>query len=218
MRWRDFVPNAREGQFMSRNVPSAAMSANPASAAMDRYAQGDDRAFAEVYDLLAPRLYGFLVRKTGEVALAEDLVQQTLLQIHCARGAYVTGADVVPWAFAIARRVAIDAWRRQRRETLSDSGELEAAIQYVAHELDPDQQADLNQALTDLGETFQALPASQREAFVLLKQDGLSLVQAADVLGTTVGNVKVRAHRAYEALRAALRARDNPVKPRSQRQ
>ena len=48
------------------------------------------------------------------------------------------------------------------------------------------------------------LPENQRVAFELIKQDGLSVAEAAQVLGTTVAAVKLRAHRAYEALRAVL--------------
>src|SRR4051812_5379417 len=69
-----------------------------ANAAMDRYAAGDERAFAELYDLLAPRLHGFLVRHTHDGPRAEDLLQQTMLQIHAARGRFLKGADVTPWA------------------------------------------------------------------------------------------------------------------------
>jgi RNA polymerase sigma-70 factor (ECF subfamily) len=48
------------------------------------------------------------------------------------------------------------------------------------------------------------LPESQRAAFRLIKQEGLSVAEAAQVLGTTVAAVKLRAHRAYEALRGAI--------------
>jgi len=48
------------------------------------------------------------------------------------------------------------------------------------------------------------LPETQRVAFELVKEEGLSLAEAAQVLGTTVSAVKLRAHRAYEALRAVL--------------
>ena len=63
---------------------------------MDRYARGDDAAFGEVYDKLAPRLYGFLLRHTRDRAKAEDVVQQTMLQIHRARGRFLPGAEVTP--------------------------------------------------------------------------------------------------------------------------
>ena len=51
---------------------------------------------------------------------------------------------------------------------------------------------------------FDALPESQRTAYQLLQQEGLSLKEAAEVLGTSVTAVKLRAHRAYESLRAVL--------------
>ncbi len=85
-----------------------------ASAAMDRYACGEDAAFSSVYDLLAPRLSAFLLRRTGDRARAEDLVQQTFLQMHCARRHFAPGTAVAPWAFAIARRLLIDGARRER--------------------------------------------------------------------------------------------------------
>src|SRR4051812_45087970 len=76
-----------------------------ANAAMERYAAGDDEAFSELYDALSPRLLNFLTRQTRDSSRAEDLLQQTMLQIHCARGRFLRGADVLPWAFAIARRL-----------------------------------------------------------------------------------------------------------------
>jgi RNA polymerase sigma-70 factor (ECF subfamily) len=172
-----------------------------ASAAMDRYASGDAAAFGELYDALAPKLFAFLVRKTGERARAEDLVQQTFLQMHCARESYVTGADVVPWAFAIARRLAIDAYRRGKREVLDADVDLTPLLDDVA----PDDALRGKQAARLVQETLDSLPETQRVAFELIKMDGLSLAQAAEALGTTVTAVKLRAHRTYEALRAALR-------------
>src|SRR5690349_17499325 len=79
--------------------------ADALDAAMDRYARGEDAAFAEVYDRLAPRLFGFLLRYTRDHAKVEDVVQQTMLQMHKNRGRFMPGAEVIPWAFAIARRL-----------------------------------------------------------------------------------------------------------------
>jgi len=174
--------------------------ARAASAAMDRYASGDDAAFGELYDRLAPRLLGFLYRQTRDQARAEDLVQQTFLQMHCARETYVTGADVLPWAFAIARRLAIDSYRRRKREVLD--GDLDLAP--VLSDLAPEDALRTKQAAYVVQETLENLPDSQREAFELIKLDGLSIAQAAETLGTTVTAVKLRAHRTYEALRSAL--------------
>jgi RNA polymerase sigma-70 factor (ECF subfamily) len=175
-----------------------------ADLAMERYARGDDAAFAELYDLLAPRLIGYLTRQTRDTARAEDLVQQTLLRIHRARGRFLPGAAVFPWAVAIARRLLIDDLRRRRGDggvrSLDDEPHLEppdpapTAVELVA----------AGELLARIRLELAKLPESQREAFELIKEDGLSLAEAAAVLGTTVTAVKLRAHRAYLALRKAL--------------
>jgi RNA polymerase sigma-70 factor (ECF subfamily) len=170
---------------------------------MERYARGDDAAFADVYDALAPRLYGYLLRQTKDVARAEDLVQQTLLQMHRARGTFIPGAEVTPWAFAIARRLLIDGLRRGRREVLR-SGEDDAGDEPVATDARADDLVQAHELAARIQRELARLPEGQRVAFELIKQEGLSLAQAAEVLGTTVAAVKLRAHRAYEALRAVL--------------
>jgi RNA polymerase sigma-70 factor (ECF subfamily) len=169
--------------------------------AMERYAAGDDAAYALVYDALAPRLYGYLVRQTREAARAEDILQQTLLQIHRARSSFIPGAEVMPWAFAIARRLLVDSVRRGRRELLSPDGEPDPG---PSREPGADEIAQAHQLARRLELELSKLPPAQRVAFELVKNEGLSMAEAAQVLGTTVAAVKLRAHRAYEALRLAL--------------
>src|SRR3954462_8002248 len=76
--------------------------ARPADAAMERYSGGDEAAFGEVYDHVAPRLRAFVLRQTRDAHHTDDVVQQTLLLMHRARASYLPGAGVIPWAFAIA--------------------------------------------------------------------------------------------------------------------
>ena len=182
--------------------------AEPASAvldaAMDRYAAGEDAAFEVVYDGLAPRLQAFLVRYTRDRARAEDVVQQTMLQIHRARGRFIVGSQVVPWAFAIARRLLIDMHRRGGREVLSPTGDDSLTQLLAAVDAPADDVAIAKEVAARLSVELGRLPENQRVAFELIKQDGLSVAEAAQVLGTTVPAVKLRAHRAYEALRAVL--------------
>jgi RNA polymerase sigma-70 factor (ECF subfamily) len=168
---------------------------------MARYASGDDAAFAVVYDELAPRLYGYLVRQTRDRARAEDIVQQTFLQMHRARATFVPGAEVLPWAFAIARRLMIDGFRRGRREVLEG---VEVRDDRPAPDAAADELVQAQQLAQRIRAELARLPETQRVAFELVKEEGLSLAEAAQVLGTTVAAVKLRAHRAYEALRAVL--------------
>jgi RNA polymerase sigma-70 factor (ECF subfamily) len=170
-------------------------------AAMTRYAAGDEAAFAEVYDELAPRLYGFLLRQTRDVARAEDVLQQTFLQIHRARDTFIAGAEVLPWAFAIARRLLIDSRRRGPREILQDK---DARDDGVAPDPRADDLVEAHELAFRIRRELARLPEAQRIAFELVKHDGLSNAEAARALGTTVTAVRLRIHRAYEALRAVL--------------
>src|SRR5580692_3967221 len=105
-----------------------------ASAAMDRYACGEHAAFSELYDLLAPRLSAFLLRRTRDASQTEDLLQQTFLQMHHARRHFGTGADVTPWAYAIARRLFIDAFRKRGREIVSAGEETDEDCEVASPE------------------------------------------------------------------------------------
>jgi RNA polymerase sigma-70 factor (ECF subfamily) len=172
--------------------------------AMDRYAAGDDAAFEEIYDRLAPRLLAYLMRQTRDRGRAEDCVQQTMLQIHRARGRFLPGAQVVPWAFAIARRLLIDMHRRGGREVLAKTDDESALQLLVALDAPADDVAIAKELAHRIDGVLRTLPENQRVAFELIKQEGLSVAEAAEMLGTTVAAVKLRAHRAYEALREAL--------------
>src|SRR5436305_1552434 len=83
--------------------------------------RNSEQAICPRFPLLAPRLLGYLFRHTRDRARAEDVVQQTMLRIHKARGRFTPGAEVTPWAFAIARRLLIDSHRRGGREVLAQS-------------------------------------------------------------------------------------------------
>lgn len=181
---------------------------------MERYARGDETAFAELYDAIAPRLLGFLRKATRDVFAADDLMQQTFLHMHRARGSFIPGAPVRPWAFAIARRLLADQARRRRverrliSEAPADNDRM--AFEPVAATAAADDVVHALRLGARLQERIDALPELQRTAYRLLQQDGLSLKSAAEVLGTSVTAVKLRAHRAYVALRAVLREGGEP--------
>jgi RNA polymerase sigma-70 factor (ECF subfamily) len=174
--------------------------------AMDRYAQGDDRAFATLHAGLRAMLHRFLGRLTGAPALAEDLLQETFIRMHRARGSFARGAAVTPWAYTIARNAWLDHVRAARVR--------EGARAHVARGISegestgPDDDSEqiliARQTAEIVQQILAKLPASQREAFVLLRYEGMSVEEAAEIVGSTPTAVKLRAFRAYEALRDAL--------------
>jgi RNA polymerase sigma-70 factor (ECF subfamily) len=176
-----------------------------ADEAMARYADGDEGAFGLVHVFVAPRLTAYLRRRVREAALVPDLVQQTFLHMHRARRTFRAGGEVLPWAFAIARRQLVDAYRAELGPTVTmdADGGVERATSPCGEEL-----LAAKEAARRVERALAGLSKPQRAAFELVKGDGLSLVEAAAVLGTTVTGVKLRTHRAYAALRSALAPRD----------
>jgi RNA polymerase sigma-70 factor (ECF subfamily) len=177
--------------------------------AMDRYADGEAIAFSTLYDELAPRLFRFAARRVQSLAAAEDVVQQTFLHIHAARDRFTRGAAVLPWAYAIARRLAIDFLRRHGREELQANPAVDRVEPSGA--ASPDEQVHRMRSEAALRGDLERLPRALREAFELLKVEGLSVAECAEVLGITRGMVKIRAHRATVALRDAQLRRDRAV-------
>ena len=167
---------------------------------MERFVQGDEQAFSELYSRHAARLQGALRRMVGPAA--GDVLQTTFLSIVRARGRYQRGAPFRPWLYTVAMNAARDHLRRHRREeptaTLPDTPAEPAPLP------DPGLSRTVEAALAQL-------PANQREAIVLHRFEGFSFKQIAEMLGVTETAVKVRAHRGYERLRVLLASQRDPA-------
>lgn len=171
---------------------------------MAAYVSGERRAFEPLFARLAPRLHRFFRRSFQAEATADDLLQQTFLKLHRARATYKPEMRVAPWAFAIAARVRLDEFRRRKRlaedgdeEALAKADEAQAAAPPERGSIDADTAEAVRRAV-------EALPESQRVVIHLNRFEGLTFGEIARVLGTTEGAVKLRAFRAYGALREAL--------------
>jgi RNA polymerase sigma-70 factor (ECF subfamily) len=172
--------------------------------AMSRYSAGDDGAFALLFSELAPRLRAFLRRMTGSVALADDLLQETFLRVHHARGAFCAGKPVVPWVFAIARNCYVSHARSARAKLDRACADV-TALEMIADENGGgEQQSMARQSARIVERELLGMTAARREAFVLLRYEGMSVSCAAQVIGISEGAVKIRAFHAYEILRRAL--------------
>lgn len=169
---------------------------------MDRYADGDDLAFSDLYDAIVPRLLAYLLRKVRDASRAEDLVQQTMLQVHCARGRFVRGSRVTPWVFAIATRLFLDIARRRKLEVLSDDGDTsrEPESDWPC----PDAAIETKELGALVRAEVEQLSAPQKEAFELVYFGQMNHAEAAEHLGVTVASVKLRLHRANRVMRNAL--------------
>ena len=163
---------------------------------MERYQQADPDAPATLVGALSPALLRFFQSQAATREQADDLLQQTWLRIHRVRHTYRPGEPVLPWIYAIARRVRIDGYRRMRRITLHE----------IAMEAPPEHpvQAEARNPAPAFDTLVAALPEAQREVVTMLKVGGLTLEEVARATSSTVGAVKQKAHRAYERLRNLL--------------
>jgi RNA polymerase sigma-70 factor (ECF subfamily) len=166
---------------------------------MERYQQADPDAPHALVVALSPALMRFFQSQLANPQQADDLLQETWMRIHRVRRTYRPGEPVLPWVYAIARRVRIDGYRRERRITLH-----EIAMDVLP---EPPAQVEHRRPLPAFDELVAELPDSRREVLTLLKVGGLSLEEVARATSSTVGAVKQMAHCGYERLRDLLEVR-----------
>ena len=165
---------------------------------MERYQQADPEAPAALIRTLSPALLRFFRSQVASREQADDLLQETWMRIHRVRHTYRPGEPVLPWIYAIARRVRIDGYRRTQRITAH-----EVAMETLP---EPPVRVEQRDALPCFDTLVAALPDAQREVLTMLKVGGLSLEEVASATSLTVGAVKQKAHRAYGRLRQLLQA------------
>jgi RNA polymerase sigma-70 factor, ECF subfamily len=163
---------------------------------MERYQQADPDAPDALVGALSPALLRFFRSQVASREQADDLLQETWLRIHRVRHTYRPGEPVLPWIYAIARRVRVDGYRRKRRITLHE----------IAMEVLPQTPAQVKarNPAPAFNTLVAALPEAQREVLTMLKVGGLTLEEVARATSSTVGAVKQKAHRAYQRLRKLL--------------
>jgi RNA polymerase sigma-70 factor (ECF subfamily) len=179
----------------SRAIPASAMALEQL---MVRYQQADEIAARSLIEQLSPQLYRFFAAQLGNPDDASDMLQDAWLRIHRVRHTYRPGEPLLPWVYAIARRVRVDSYRKRRR----------IASREILVEVLPEPAVAAEEApeLPPFHQLIAELPASQREVVTMLKVNGLTLEEVAQATSSSVGSVKQKAHRAYERLRGLIQS------------
>ena len=171
---------------------------------MARYARGDMRAFEVLYDRHRAALYRYLVRQTRNTESANDLFQEVWSKIITSRDRYEPRAQFRTFLYRIARNCFIDHCRRASVRNESNGSEDVWEAELPGPVLDqPDMRAEQAEMLVSYRAALAALPAEQRDVF-LLYESGLSLEEIATI--STVGpeTAKSRLRYAVAKLRASL--------------
>ncbi len=166
---------------------------------MARYQAGDFAAATTLIEFVGPQLHRFFLAQHDSRADADDLLQETWLRIHRVRHTYRPGEPVLPWFYAIARRVRIDHFRAATR-VAAGQHRLENASTVAAPVARDEDEPD------GLAALLAPLPESQREIILMMKVAGMSLEEVARATSSSVGSVKQKVHRAYKTLKKAMSA------------
>jgi RNA polymerase sigma-70 factor (ECF subfamily) len=175
-------------------------------AALMRSAQDGDRAaYVRLLRDIVPLLRQTVRRRRGflQPPDIEDLVQDVLLSLHAVRATYDPRRPFLPWLMAIARNRMADGARQYARKAAKEVTVDKLPETFVTNEANT-----LMDAYRDpeaLRRAIGHLPPAQRQAVEMLKLREMSLKEAAEVSGMSVGALKVAVHRGIIALRRALK-------------
>ena len=168
-------------------------------AVVARFLDGDAAAFQEVVDLTSARLVRLSARMLGNVADAEDVVQEAYVKAYRSLqdGQFDRRAKVETWLYRIVVNATIDARRKRARRVPSVDVEQDE----VALPEEGQSSAEARLALNELSGWLSELPPDQQAALVLKAVEGRESSEIAEILGCSEGAVEQRLVRARAALR-----------------
>lgn len=180
------------------------------------FRDGTRDAFGELVRRYQRELYGYLRRYLGDDHLADDVFQNTFLQVYVKSNQYEAGRPVRPWLYTIATNQAVDALRRNGRhpttsldQTVREAGDgelrslmelLESSASSPLEHVQADERRLVVRAAVD------QLPDFLRSVVILAYYQGLKYREIADILDIPVGTVKSRLHAALVKLQEAWSA------------
>ncbi|MGH9966392.1 MAG: RNA polymerase sigma factor [Pyrinomonadaceae bacterium] len=169
---------------------------------LERAEGGDQAAFVQLYERHRNGIFRFVYRLSGSVDVAEDITHDCFLSLIARPGAFhAERGSLKTYLYSAARNLSLKYFRNAAREAgVEDlNGEPLSPLgdQPLPRLLDEELSSKVKEAVL-------SLPPLQREALVLFEYEGLALTEIASVVGTEVGAVKARLHRARESMKTML--------------
>jgi RNA polymerase sigma-70 factor (ECF subfamily) len=167
---------------------------------------GEEAAFDALYARHRARLFRYLLHQCGKREQADEMFQEIWMSVMRARGGYEVSARFTTWLYRIARNRVIDGFRACGRlvEFEVDAGGDELPDHPAPANEQPERMLERAQLAGRLLAAVEALPALQREAFLLAVEGGLTVEEIGNATGTGFETAKSRLRYAYARLRAEL--------------
>jgi len=165
---------------------------------MREYQSGRFEAFDEIYASIAPALRRYLLSQARDGAKADDLIQETFLQIHRARHTYDPSFPLMPWAMAIARHVWLMDRRTLSRRPWAPDDVMEMDLPVRAEQASLADRDAMHRAL-------ERVAPAKRDAVIQHHVFGFSFKEIAQRAGIAETAAKLRSSRGIAQLRALLK-------------
>jgi RNA polymerase sigma-70 factor (ECF subfamily) len=171
---------------------------------VDAARAGDQAALSELYTLYFPRVYRYILARTGNTYDAEDLAEEVFMKVLEAIDRFQwREAPFSAWLFRIAHNALIS--QRRKDGVRGRSGPLSDGIALDSQS--PDDMVANRLALNEIMDAAQNLPDAQRQVITLRFAAGLSVAETARAMNKGEGNVKVIQHKAIAKLRETVRSK-----------
>lgn len=161
-----------------------------------RFPSGDHDVVRAVYGRYGGAIYTIAMSILGDPGRAADVVQATFVNAWQAAHRFDPSRELGPWLYTIARRQAIDAYRRERRSEPTDPSELDL--------VDDPPSLERTWEAWQVRIALDQLPPDEREVVRLSWFDGLAHPEIAERIGAPIGTVKSRSFRAHKRLASLL--------------
>lgn len=184
-------------------VPGDGDSVDHVADLLRRTAEGDQAAFARLYDMIAARAFGLILRVLVDRAQSEEVLQEVFLEIWQSAGRFAPGrGQGRSWILTIAHRRAVDRVRSSQTATDRDARaglrDLSGGADGVAEEV------ELRIEARRVTAALAALPEAQRDAITLAYFGGYSQSEIAALVGAPLGTVKTRMRDGLSRLRVEM--------------
>ena len=173
------------------------------------YRDGDAGAFDTLYRRHKGPVYRYMLRQCRDAGVADELFQDVWMNLIRARASYTVQAKFTTYIYTLAHHRLIDHYRKHGHAAMvsfdDDSEDAPLVAEPSAAPRDePERHLDVKQQAAKLLELLGALPASQREAFVMQYESGMSVEEIADATGVTRETAKSRLRYALAKIRQGL--------------